>query len=100
MIGTTGAAVLVVINVLFASMLGIVAGGLSCAALRQSWSLRVAAIDAAFAAVVAVAAAYSIPAIESARGVSGSVVTLGVVVSIAGVVIRHFVRFALRPVKQ
>jgi hypothetical protein len=72
MIGTTGATILFVINLLFASVLGIAAGGVSCLVLHRPWGIKPAFMDATLAAVVAVIAAYVIGAIESASHVWGS----------------------------
>jgi hypothetical protein len=94
MIGTTGAVVLFSINVLFASVLGIGAGGLTCLALRRPWGLKDAIVDAALAAVVAVIAAYSVSAIESARGIWESHVILMLAIAVGSVVIRHLIRWA------
>jgi hypothetical protein len=96
MIGATGATVLFLINVLFASVLGICAGGLLCLVLRRHWGLKGALIDAALAAVVAVVAAYVVAAIESARGVWESRVTLILAIAVASVVLRHLIGRALR----
>jgi len=71
MIGTTGGAVLVVVNILFAAALGIVAGGLACLGFRQSWGLKVGLLDGILAAFVAVVAAYVVAMIEASRGVWG-----------------------------
>ncbi len=97
MIGTTSATVLFVINVLFAGVLGIGAGGFTCLVLRRPWGIKTVLIDAALAAAVAVVAAYVIAAIEAARGVWGSRVTLILIIAVASVVARHLLRLpALR----
>jgi hypothetical protein len=96
MIGTTGATVLFLINVLFAGVLGIGAGGLTCLVRRRSWGLKAALIDAVLAAVVAVVAAYVIAAIESARGVWESRIVLILTIAVASVVVRHLIRPRLR----
>ena len=57
MIGTTGAAVLFLINLLLAGALGMVAGGLTSLALRRPWGIKLAFMDAILAAFVAVAVA-------------------------------------------
>jgi phage baseplate assembly protein W len=93
MIGTAGATILFSINVLFASVLGTGAGGLTCLVLRRSWGLKEALIDAVIAAVVA---AYVVSAIESARGVWESRVALILAIAVASVVVRHLIRLALR----
>ena len=97
MIGTTGAAVLFVVNVISASALGAVAGGLTCLMLRRPWGIKAAVIDAVLAAVVAVIAAYVVSAIEIARGVWESRVTLILAVAVGSVVARHILRALLRP---
>jgi hypothetical protein len=96
MIGTTGATVLFLISILFASVLGIGAGGLTCLVLHRSWGLKAALIDAVLAAVVAVTAAYAVAAIESTRGVWESRVTLILAIAVASVVVRHLLRLAVR----
>jgi hypothetical protein len=96
MIGTTGATVLFSLNVLFAGVLGIGAGGLMSLALRRSWGLKEALIDAVLAAVVAVVAAYVVAAIESARGVWESRIVLILTIAVASVVVRHLIRLRLR----
>lgn len=98
MIGTTIAAVLFSINVLFAALLGIAAGGLTSLALRRSWGLKEVLIDALLAAVVSVAAAYLVAAIESARGVWESHVALILTIAVASVIVRQFIRSGLRSV--
>jgi hypothetical protein len=96
MIGTNGAAVLLLVDIIFASVLGIGAGGLTCLALRRPWSLKAALIDAVLAAVVAVIAAYVVSAIDNARGVLESRVTLVLAIATASVVVRHLMRLAVR----
>lgn len=94
MIGTTGATVLFVINVLFASVLGIGAGGLTCLVLRRPWGIKNVLIDAPLAAAVAVGAVYVIAAIETARDVWESRVTLILIIAVASVVARYLLRLA------
>jgi hypothetical protein len=98
MIGTTIAAVLFSINVLFAALLGIAAGGLASFALRRSWGIKEVLIDALLAAVVSVLAAYLVAAVESARGVWESHVALILIIAVAGVIVRQFIRPGLRSV--
>jgi hypothetical protein len=98
MIGTTIAAVLFSINVLFAALLGIAAGGLTSLALRRSWGLKEVLLDALLAAVVSVVAAYLVAAIESARGVWESHVALILTIAVASVIVRQFIRPGLRSV--
>ena len=97
MIGTTGAGVLFVVNMFFASVLGVGAGGLTCLMLRRSWSLKAAVIDAILGALVALLAAFVISAIEIARGVWGSRVTLMHALAVASVIGRHILRPAASP---
>lgn len=95
MIGTTGATVLFVFNVLFASVLGIGAGGLICSVLRRPWGIKTVLLDAALAAAVAVVAAYVVAAIDTARGVWESHVMLILIIAFASVVARHLLRLAV-----
>ncbi len=92
MIGIGGATVLFLVNIIFASVLGIAAGGLTCLALRRPWALKAAIIDAVLAVVVGVIAAYVVAAVESARGVWESRVTLILVIAVGSVVLRHLIR--------
>lgn len=96
MIGTTGATVLFLINVLFASVLGIGAGGLTCLALRRSWGVKDALIDAVLAAIVGVVAAYLVSTVDIGRGVWESRVALILAIAVGSVVVRHLIRLALR----
>jgi hypothetical protein len=96
MIGTSGAAVLILVNTIFASALGICAGGLTGLVLRRPWSLKAAVIDGVLAAVVAVIAAYVLAAIDSARGVLESRVALVLAIATASIVVRHLMRLAVR----
>jgi len=96
MIGTGGATVLFVVNLLFASVLGVGAGGLTCFVLRRPWGFKAAVIDAVLAAVIAFIAAYVVSAIEVGRGVWESRVTLVLAIAAASVVLRHVVRRLLR----
>jgi hypothetical protein len=97
MIGTTGGAVLVVVNILFAAALGIGAGGLACLGFRQPWGLKVALLDGVLAAFVAVVAAYVVAMIEASRGIWGSRVILVLAIALGCAVLRHLLQFALRP---
>ena len=96
MIGTKGGAVLFVVNIIIAGVLGIGAGGLTCFVLRRSWTLRAAVLDVLLAMVVAVIAAYVLAAIEAARGVSASVAGLVLAIAAASVVVRHLMRLSFR----
>jgi len=96
MIGTSGATILLLVNVIFAGVLGIGAGGLTCLVLRRPWSLKAALLDAVLAVVVAVIAAYAVSAIDNARGVLESRVGLVLAIAAASVVVRHLMRLALR----
>jgi hypothetical protein len=96
MIGTSGATVLFVANVLFAGVLGVGAGGFTCFVPRRPGGLKAALIDAVLAAVVAIIAAYVVSAIEIRRGVWESRVTLVLVIAPASVVLRHVVWLLLR----
>jgi hypothetical protein len=92
MLGTTGATVLFVVNVVFAGVLGGCAGGLVCLALRRRWTLRTGLTDAALGAAAALIAAYVVSAIGSAHGVWESRVTLIIAIAVASIVARHILR--------
>jgi len=95
MVPTSAATLMYLINVIFASMLGIGAGGVTCLALRRPWGLKAALIDAILAAVVAITAAYVVSVIDSARGVWESRVALVLAIAAASVVVRHLIHLAL-----
>ena len=92
MIGTKGATVLFVVNVLFASILGIGAGGFTCLILRRNWGAKTALKDGVLAAVIAILAAYVVTVVESSRGVWDSRVTLILALAVLSVIGRHLLR--------
>jgi hypothetical protein len=96
MLGTTGATIVCIVYLVFACVLGTVAGGLTCLALRRRWSPKDALIDAVLTGVVAFFSAYVEAEIDIARGVWGSNLTLILAVAIGSVVLRHLLRLALR----
>jgi hypothetical protein len=96
MIGTRGAAVLLLVNIIFAGVLGLGAGGLMCLVLRRPWRVKVALIDAVLGAVAAVIAAYVVSSIDNARGVLDSRVGLVLVIAACSVVLRHLLSPGLR----
>ena len=89
MIGTRGATIVMLVNFILASALGVGAGGLTCLAFRRAWGLKTALIDAVLAAVVAVVAVYVVLAIDTARGELKSRVGLVLVIATSAVVVRH-----------
>jgi hypothetical protein len=97
MIGTVGGAVLAIINLLLAAVLGIGAGGLASLGFRQSWSLKVALQDGLIAGLVAIAATYLIGSFEAAHGAWGARVVVWVFgIALSSVVLKHLLRFVLR----
>lgn len=100
MIGTTGATIVIVIKILFACVLGIGTGGLTCLVLRRSWNVRQALIDAVLAMVVAFITAYVVVGIDIHRGVWRSRDALILSITIGSVVARHFIRFILHARQQ
>ena len=96
MIGSTGGAVLLLINVLFAGALGIVAGRLTSLVLRLPWGGKAALGDAALSAAVAVAAAYVVGIIDSAHHLWKSRVIVILAIAAASVVLKYLFRLALR----
>lgn len=99
MIGTTGATVLLVINIVLASLVGVAAGGLACLALRRAWGPKTAVIDGVLAAAVAIVSAYVVASIDDARGVWDSRVGLVLAIAAASAAVRHLVQPAFRPSK-
>jgi len=89
MIGTSGAIALVVINVVFASLLGIGAGALTRLVLHRSWRVKSVVLDAAIAAIMALVAAYVLATIEATRGTWGSVVGPVLAIAAASAVLRN-----------
>jgi len=96
MIGTSGATMLFLVNIIFGGVLGIGAGGLTCLVLRRPWGLKTALFDAVLASVIGVIAAYMVAVIESARGVWESRVTVILAIAAGSVVLRHLLRLAFR----
>ena len=64
--------------------------------LRRPWGVKAAVIDAVLAAVVAVIAAYLVSAIDIARGVWESRVTLILAIATGSVVLKYVLGFAPR----
>jgi hypothetical protein len=95
MIGTTGATIVILIKILVACVLGIGAGCITRFALRRSWSLKEAFIDAVLVVVVAVTAAYVVDAIDISRGVWESRDGLILAIVIGSVIGRHLIRVIL-----
>ena len=96
MIGTTSGAVLLIVNLVLAAVLGVGAGGLTRLVLRRTWGLNSALLDGALAAIVAVIAAYAVSAIDNARGVLESRVGLVLAIAAASVVVVDLMRLAVR----
>lgn len=92
MVGTKGAAVLFAVNILFASILGIGVGGLTCLMLRRHWALKTALIDAGLAGVIAIIAAYVVSAVDAHRGIWESRITLVLAIAVISVIGRHILR--------
>jgi hypothetical protein len=97
MVGTTGSAVLVIASILFASLLGLGAGGLICLVLRQPWGFKAAAIDGGVAAVVLLVGAFVEAEVEAARGIWDSHETLILFIAVGSAAGRELLRSARRP---
>jgi hypothetical protein len=89
MIGTTGAAVIFIGNVILTGMLGIAAGIFACFVFRQAWRVTDALVDAPLAAIVAIGTAYLFGVIETAKGTWGFGVWTIFCVAAGSVIIRH-----------
>ena len=100
MIGTTGATIVIVIKALFACVLGVGVGGLTCLALRRIWNFKQALIDAVLTVFVAVATACVVDAIDTPRDIWKPRTGLILAIALGSVVARHFIRFLLRPQHQ
>lgn len=96
MIGTTGGAALLLINLLCASALGVGAGRLTCFALRQPWSVSAALKDAVLATSVAVFTAYIMSLRDIASHAWASRVMLVLAIATASVVVEHLLRLMFR----
>jgi hypothetical protein len=96
MIGTVTAAVIVLVNLVLAGVLGIGAGGLTCFVLRRRWSVKTAFVDGGFAFVVAFISAHVLSTILARLGIWWtSVVRPVLAIAAASVVARHLVLLAL-----
>lgn len=89
MIGTSAGTVLVIINIVFASLSWIGAGALTRLLLHRSWRVKSVVLDAAIAAITALVAAYLLATIEAARGTWGSVVGPMLAFAAASAVLRN-----------
>jgi len=97
MIGTGGVIVVAMVNILFATVLGIGIGGLASLVLRQPWGRRVALQDSLLSSLVAFVAAYVIGSFEAAHGAWGAHVVIWVfAIALCSVVLKHFLRYVFR----
>jgi uncharacterized membrane protein len=96
MIGTTGATIVIVVKLLFACVLGMGAGGLTCLVLRLHWSLLHSLIDFVLTAVAAIATAYVVFLIDTPRNIWEPRDGLILAIAVGGVVLRHSIRLSLR----
>jgi uncharacterized membrane protein len=92
MLGTTGGAVLVCVNLLAIGVIGMLVGLLATLAMRKRWGGKVALIDLLTAIFAALLAGYSVSAVEAARGVWESRLGLIAILAIAAVLLIHAVR--------
>src|SRR5579862_982579 len=58
MIGERGAEIVIIAEIIFAGILGIVAGVATCLLLRRGWAAKAIALDAVLAMVVAIIVGY------------------------------------------
>jgi hypothetical protein len=96
MIGTTGATVLLIAYMVFAGVLGIAAGGLSCLVLRRPWGLKAAAIDVAVAILAMIVAEEVEMKIDIPRGNWDPHSTLNFTIAAASAGARHLFRLGRR----
>lgn len=96
MIGTVGGAVLAVIGLGFAAVLGIRVGRLTGFGFHQSWGLKVALQDGAIAILLFVAATFGAAIIEGPKGDWDARTILIFAVALGSVVLKHLAQFALR----
>jgi hypothetical protein len=91
-LGTIGGAVLVIVNLCFAIVLGTAAGGLTCLVIRQRWSLKVCLVDSVVALCAALIAACIATVFLTYEGVWGSAVGVSLGVAPISVVAWHLLR--------
>jgi hypothetical protein len=96
MIGTTGAAVLAIVNIFLAGILGIVTGGVACAMLRRRWSLKAAGIDVALAMVVFLVTVMVISEVQLRLTHWASALAPGFIAAAVAVIARHMWRTSIR----
>jgi hypothetical protein len=100
MIGTTGALVLVIVNVVLAGALGVGAGGLVSLILWRRWGVKTIAKDFLLAVAVYILAGSVIMQIEIAHGVWRSDVALTTEIAVGCVVVSHLLMPAVQWIKQ
>lgn len=96
MLSTNAAAVLTLVTMIVACVLGVAAGLLACLVLRLPWGPKAAAIDVGVAAMVVIITGVVLAAIETVYHAEGSPLEVICMITIASVVVRHTIRFALR----
>lgn len=89
MIGTAGALYIAIIKIVFAGLLGIVAGGFACLVLRRPWSPKSILIDALVAIVFAMVAVYAFTVLAVSRGIYTDITLPVWGVAVLSVIARH-----------
>ncbi len=93
MIGTNGALVILIVNLLATGILGVITGVITSLILRQRWRIKNGFTDATVSTLTAFFSASILTLIDEARGTLQSRLLLDVLIAIAAVVVTHVVRF-------
>jgi hypothetical protein len=96
MIGTNGALVILIVNLLATGILGVVGvvtGLITSVVLRQRWRLKDGFTDAIVSGLTALVSASMLSIIDGVRGTLQSRVLLVILIAMATVVLTHVVQF-------
>lgn len=91
MIGTTGAAILVLFNFIGSTIVGVLVGGLMCLIRHRAWVPKLALLDAVIALVAALASSFVAIAIEVSHHTFPSIVSVPFIAAVAAVVVTHLI---------
>ena len=92
MIGTKGALVILIFNLLATGILGAITGVITSLILQQRWRIKNGFTDATVATLTALFSASILTLIDEARGTLQSRLLLDVLIAVGAVVLTHVVR--------
>lgn len=96
MVGAKVGTAIAIANIILAGVVGIFAGGITCAILRRPWGLKTAGLDAGLAIIVAVITGFVLAEVSMSRGVWLPTVEPAWAVAGVSVIVRNVLRRSSR----